>query len=526
MLKKLMNELGGGHKEEGKAVVALLIFYGIFFYYFVTVPPFGDRWMENREYVDLGSVWKYLWTQFCWTLDTNGRWISNLFSAIVDRNIPFRAACNAGMMCGIAILIFRICKIEKFKMKLIVYALFFLVSAGILAEVYFFATTLYVSGMLLMFLVFYYALKVSEGEKKYNIWLYVLTFIACIWLENISFSVLVLSAMLLFFVSLREKTISKPFLLMTLFSLVGFAYLYVESVFAGSGRLSTDPIPLHQINWDFVGILIYDNAFFVVVIGILALNLLWIRRKEETSKKICSIQCIWWCIIIFFCLLCLLNQLYVLIASGSGESYIGAWGWRPFASWTFEQMIRMGSEFMKFLLLGFVCISVASLLYIVLKSKNKLVGLLILAMILADAFFSLYINFCSRVTCPAVFATFFFIGWLFQECDRAVSYRILNMLCILVCLAALLNMEDTRILLKKGQEIEQERNSIIEIVKERQALGEWDDSKEVMLPAYPIYGQTVGKGFIYSANTYQSEPHYPFMLKYYGLNENTKIVYK
>lgn len=82
----------------------LIIQFLIFVLMFYMVPPVADRWMEETMPLEIGDFCRYLWSQLYWLRNINVRFLSNIFSCIIDRNYYVRSVCNAVMLTCISAL--------------------------------------------------------------------------------------------------------------------------------------------------------------------------------------------------------------------------------------------------------------------------------------------------------------------------------------------------------------------------------------------------------------------------------------
>lgn len=157
----------------------------------IMMPPVVDRLMEGRAYYDLESPWRYILTLLRKIKICNTRIFCDILSAIVDRNIYIRAIFNSGMLLGTSWLAWKLSKGGDLPC-LISVVVIFLVSQDVKVEVYYYATTLFVSAWFLYLFTVYMIIR-SESISIANgktFGIYILILITATWIENISFGLM------------------------------------------------------------------------------------------------------------------------------------------------------------------------------------------------------------------------------------------------------------------------------------------------------------------------------------------------
>ena len=257
-------------RQEIKKNLIFFIEFIIFFTWLVLIPPVGDRYIEGDIIYEIESSLRYIFGQIRWYCLANGRVLSNFFSFIVDGNIYIRALVNSMLITSCSVLIYKIgvslneadeCFTRVFSALSV-----FLVAWDIRNEVYFYATTLYVTSFFLVLGVLYFVKKNEErnltlAELKY---LYIMVFLGGVWIENSSIALLGLFGSLLLYKYIKYKKVEKIYLKCLLIACFGFVFMLASSLFARGGRLNNSAavanIQIRNVYRNIIEILVDNNA--------------------------------------------------------------------------------------------------------------------------------------------------------------------------------------------------------------------------------------------------------------------------
>lgn len=494
-----------------------------FVYVFSVMPPIADRWMEGIAYYHTEDPWRFLFAQIRWMQIANARIFSNIFSAIVDRNIYVRAIINSLMIVLSLIDIRKICGGRKNKYETIIMLsclLFF--SWGIKQEVYLYATTLYVSSVFLLVRAMKYLFNAFDNEMVDTRKLYILEFFTSVWLENISVMVVVLSACLLLIYYIKNKKIHKELLISTCISILGLAVMYLTSKNATQGRLQEKVMPC--LDWNRLFQLFYDNIGLFILCSIL-MCIVFIKYKRENGNRYLNyLQIFMWIIISALEIILASRQIYSIVSHDPKDyEYVKiVFGWSAFQRDVIENFYGKLFSLASILFPFIFAVGVISYIYCMDIIRERVRGLIYLLMFI----FGILIDVVgmqkgNRISYPGIFALVGMICLLLKHLDK-MKEGIVGAICVVVFLFSIINAEQLLMTVYEAHEIEEERTAIANLVKDKQRLDEWDYDICVTMPKYDekkLFGKE-------RLQPDESNFAYDILLKYYGLNKGTKIIFK
>lgn len=508
---------------------------------FISVPPVCDRWMEGVEIFELGDVLRYLWSQLYWTSHINTRFFSNFLSYLVDNNCILHALINAMMLTSFSFISIYLNRTENFRDKAIIstFSCFclILVSNGIYKEVYFYASTLYLSSFLIVCIILVLNIRLAEelATKKDKLLLCIFIAIGSSWLESNIFPILALTGSICLIKSLEQKKIDKKTLLpialsiICAFSMLGIAYCIQPNskLVQNAGHITFMVEPLVD--------LIKNNCLLLIILSaVMIMNIVHYKRTcPVTTKKrlLLVFQIIMWSLMLAVNLILEAQHIYNVIRTEPNDTLKGLYGWYTVQNKSIESFFN---TFMDISYIVFpICIILAtiSIIYMLYLTKRHLIGIPVLLMGCAGTVIvvlGLYSG--ERISSSAIFSLILLIGILVQNilinqsnanyvtkwwrgCFRTVS--------LITCAS----VYSVFIFLHSQNEVANKRQMIAEEVKKQQALGTWDYNSFVIMPVYSVSAdgrELVGED---RKNPINRDAYYPFLLRYYDLEADTKVIF-
>ncbi|MGI6463123.1 MAG: DUF6056 family protein [Candidatus Scatomorpha sp.] len=202
------------------------------------IPKVADRWMEGvmvPKYVD---PIRYIWYQVKFSMVANGRIVSNLIGAVMQKNFYLCAIFNAVMIALACYYMVELVKNNNSKTFTILLAFFMMlaVSDATYQEVYYYAGTLYIGAMLISVMLIYYY------HKKNRLGVLVSILLGALWAEHLAISLVVVTFIWCISAWIREKQIPEREILYFLISLLGFLFMYLCITHARTDVSVTKPI--------------------------------------------------------------------------------------------------------------------------------------------------------------------------------------------------------------------------------------------------------------------------------------------
>lgn len=508
---------------------------------FFNTPPVCDRWIEGVAY-EFGDTLRYLWSEVYWVSYVNTRFLSNFFSYLIDNTITLHAVFNSIMLTCISVITLFLCKPNSTRDKtlLAVFSGFCLtlVSRGIYKEVYFYASTLYLSSFLIICAILMLDLKLAENKatKRETNFLYVMIFIGSTWLESDIFTILAVTGVIWLVNSLEHKQNDKKTFFPFIFSLIcSFAMIVItycvhkDRKLARSGgeiRFTIEPI----VN------LIRDNSFLFVILSVLMiLNIVKIKKECRLSHNKKRgfrwlLQIILWSIILVGNLVSCANYIYEVLRIDPNDMLKTACGWFSVQNNSIEGFFNVFMEISHVIFPVFIIFAVISIIYVFYVTKRQLVGVPILLMGCAGTVIvvlGLYPG--DRITSGSIFSLIILVGLLAQNIQSKEDAESLSKhwhVCYCcIGIIACINVHSVFIFLHSQNEVAEKRQMIADEVKKQQALGMWDYDSFVIMPIY--CANAAGMELVGEArkNPINIDAYYPFLLHYYDLDADTKILF-
>lgn len=514
----------------------------IFFTWLVLIPPVGDRYIEGDIIYEIESSLRYIFGQIRWYCLANGRVLSNFFSFIVDGNIYIRALVNSMLITSCSVLIYKIgvslneadeCFTRVFSALSV-----FLVAWDIRNEVYFYATTLYVTSFFLVLGVLYFVKKNEErnltlAELKY---LYIMVFLGGVWIENSSIALLGLFGSLLLYKYIKYKKVEKIYLKCLLIACFGFVFMLASSLFARGGRLNNSAavanIQIRNVYRNIIEILVDNNAI-LLCLSVIFLLVIWIN-KEKIKGFILWFSA--WLVSCVYSVIIFLRQIYAIINTDLSESTNVQLiiGWEKFQSDVLDDFFTYFDLLYKYTIPFLLLLILVSLVYVffILERTGELLALLLM-ILLSGLIHILNINVGARIYSLAIYLLIALCAILMSQIKNGmavVSNKLKKTLMIFFVLTTIFVIDLDSFFVKRQVDVEKERLEIAKVIRERQLLGEWDFNQIVNFPEFTK--DAMGRRMLIEledgssrVNPSNNDVYYKFMLQHYKLDEKTKILF-
>lgn len=212
-------------------------------YIFMQIPKVNDRWMEGVIVSKYADPIRYIWYQVKFSMVANGRIVSNLLGAVMQKNFYLCAIFNAVMIVLACYYMVELVKNNNSKTFTILLAFFMMiaVSDDTYKEVYYYAGTLYIGAMLISVMLIYYY------HKKNKLGVLVSILLGALWAEHLAISLVVVTFIWWISAWVREKQIPEREILYFLISLLGFLFMYLCITNARPYVSTTKPIVITEI---------------------------------------------------------------------------------------------------------------------------------------------------------------------------------------------------------------------------------------------------------------------------------------
>lgn len=508
------------------------IFFAEFLYFcflFYTVPPINDRWMEGIGLDKLESLWRGIVTMLEWCTQANARFFSNIFSLIIDYNILVRSIVNAGMLTACSIIFSRLAGKDKriFSVNFFSVIIFFLTSLQIKTEVYYYATTLYISGMFLALLILYLIKDIEKfsNDRKRLLGIYGLIFIGSMWIENISLGILAICFGMFMLMLLYNKVFNKYLLAATCVSFTGFILMFLSARLATNGRLDNGITGISidiYYKISYVCSILYSNAWSLLWICIVCFG---VAKRVKFKHRISMLATrTYWMAGIIMSAFMVFKLIYNIISSdpqdGSYVNLIYAWK-KVDLSWINTLFDFYGRVWLRIYPL-FLIIGVGYLIYFAVKLKIEIILVMLLGAVAISSVCLLYEG--ERIVASAVWLMDGIGLILWGAIASNIRFCVKKVAVYLGCFFTFMECGDEMLFLKQQVEVAKMREEIASEVKIWQNMGKWDENTIVHMPAF-----TEGTRALLGENRKnpdENDIYYGLLLSYYGLDQNTKVVFK
>lgn len=312
---------------------------------------------------------------------------------------------------------------------------------------------------------------------------------------------------------------------------MGLLFMFLPNLFAASGRLNLGKRNnLDVAGWDFRNLDIYrDNVGLLCLLALLGL-LAVITHKEKFGSKL-KYFCLngLWGVVNIILGVGVVEKIYTIMSTDPLEKdYVEKiFGWRPignvkialFFSWFWN---NFATYFCAVLLLVGIL-----LLYTIYKLKvtNSLSYFMVVGMMFfGGAIHVMGLQRGSRIASPSIFAIGTLCVLLAAEIDlNRLKWKIFDKcLYIGLMIILLVTCESDFFYVRRQFLIGQDRMEIAQELRKRQLMGEWDFGQYIVMPRYK---ETAIRSDQTMNNPSNVDMRYNILLRYYGLDERTRIIF-
>lgn len=339
--------------------------------------------------------------------------------------------------------------------------------------------------------------------------------------------------------SLEHKCIDKKTIFPFILSIVcSFFMIAITFCVHKTGKLSRSGGKIHFTVEPFVD-LIKDNCFLFVILSVLMIiNVKKIKGnhlKLNSQNKIFEnrlfhlFQIIIWAIILIGNLVLCGKYIYEILCTEPDNALKTVYGWFSVQNNFIESFFDLFLEMFYLICPVFIVFAVISIIYVIYVNQKLLAGVSILLMGCAETIIvvlGLYPG--DRITSGFIFSLILLIGLLIQNIQPQKDIGYINHLRICfwcVGLIAFFNVYSIFMFLHEQNEVAAKRQFIAEEVKRQQILGMWDYNSFAIMPVYCASGSGMELVGETRKNPINADAYYPFLLRYYDLDPDTKILF-
>ena len=486
-------------------------------YIFMQIPKVNDRWMEGVIVSKYADPIRYIWYQVKFSMVANGRIVSNLLGAVMQKNFYLCAIFNAVMIVLACYYMVELVKNNNSKTFTILLAFFMMlaVSDATYQEVYYYAGTLYIGAMLISVMLIYYY------HKKNRLGVLVSILLGALWAEHLAISLVVVTFIWCISAWIREKQIPEREILYFLISLLGFLFMYLCITHARTDVSVTKPIIPKEILGNIMRR--WEQNSIVVFVWSIILFVFFTQKMKDKKIIRFFVVCIYG-LFAFIATCVFFNEIYSILATRFPyDSYAIITLYEPLDNAFLAELFKKGMFFVRNNAEVWIICACVGIFAAILTSNNKMLLLEVAMMMLAASFIDLSgIQTGARIASLGLFLLICF-GMLIWAEVKIDSMKIKRIIIAALMIPIFLRVSRELIFAESAHEIEKNRLQIIEQVRFKQLMNEWNYDEVVHLPAFTrnIDGRTLWGG-----NPKINSPHYIVFLEHYKLGRRTIVVFK
>ena len=504
----------GKHLKE---VLITLFMFLLFFSIYHIVPMMFDGWAGKFYYPDTDGIFNYILyiigDYYKWI---NGRISSNIICGFLESfssEIPLDLF-NTSLIIGIYVIIYLILKDKgkngNYTMGLLLFsALILRIPSEMRKEVLFYANTAYVMPIFLIVLFYYFYQKFQNSQKpdtkKYLIIMSIISFLISTWMEHIAVGFTIVLGFI-FLINIIKKD-KKGFLILipTAVSALGNLIMFLAPGLRTSRVIVNTESSIFEIVSHNISLLYFDliSKNLIIFIILFIFSFILIIKNKKLKKVFKFLLLISFIFLIITLILRLISSVTFLPYNFNNLlNYI----YPIYSCPSFCLMILM-----LILILG-------TLLSVILISENRnFLTYLYFIALFSLAPMCLTPNTGARISSVGFFLLACITIIIMQEITKKT--KVSKTVMIVTCFFVIFAFDKTILLGRRIYQTNSKRERIIENVRNKQELNEWDYSDFVILPLFEEddilqRGQT-------SINSF----HYPQFLKAYGLDSRTKVLF-
>lgn len=506
MMKKgidLMN-LRENVKQKGVYVAFFILFFCIFY----NIPLVHDSW-AGQVYNQSGNFFTWVISRLSGYFTLNGRIIAQIFVGFFERNKLMLDVANAFFMTALVYMMQKATnKKTNFFSAIFAVLLLLLVSNNIRVEVYFYATMIYVVPVMLFFAFLWYAQiyreqKWGTGRIRFFV-LCILGILNSGWIEHSAFAFVFVIGICWLKDVIKKRKINVRYTFFELLNGVTFLIMVLSPGLKKQRQFAVGS----EEKWRLIAAniakivqaIVFDHKFLMLMLILVCIFTI----KQKVNKNLMG--CLYQWILIIYAILFIINLLGMNVGIKLPQ---------------FMEMNCLQENIWGTIS---VCIGIGLivLLFIALiwgNEKNRLyfvywVGVFSVLPIIVTPNFGYRICFFSLIL-----ITYLILDLFLSLKIEKKSIKI-GIKSVVIC-ALLVQIDMYSVLVANIADIQKERESRIELAKNKQRLGEWDYEQTLILPTFTQQQLYMGA----SPEPYYDYIHYSAFLSYYGLNGRTLVLF-
>lgn len=507
----------------------------LFFYCFIQMPLHYDQLVAVNLYTYCGGLFNYISGYvWYWVANVNGRFFSTLLVGFFEQNYTFMFLVDSILLGLFIVVCAKLLALRKSDAPYIMWvaalAIFFL-SRAVELEVISYALCIYFAPLLMLLALVWFLEKIMPPKgktiSKHAGWSFLaLVLVMSLWLENITFGVLVVLGCLFIGDWVVNKRRNKYLFLGSILAFLSLLlmarYRFGATQMAESGGGHALLVRITQKAALILDTMFLDNSALTVGMAIIAIWRLHIVIKKLSGwKKVVGwVPQLFWGYISLTHIMASYNALLDLAKSIPVPLAGGQMSLLP--SIEIDSILPPNNGKARLVI---YFLFVVSLLLPVLLCKKRVICLTIygFAVSTMGILFFTGENFGTRVITPSLLMMVMVMLGVLGECllHHEKSGKAWKIACVVVLVLFAFRFDYYYSRYTQIGMTNSYNEQIIEYVVNLQGTGQWDYDNDVLLL----------KGYwnnteLFAANMEAGDSHFVFFCQYYGLDSRTRIQYK
>lgn len=503
-----------------------IIEFLFFFYIFYMTPQVCDRWMEENIHSAIEYPERFFISQIRWMQIANARVFSNIFSFFIDYNIVVHSLFDAAMMVYISYSGIKLANKSNYIARLLSVVLPIMLSFEIWREVYYYAATLYLSSACIALYWIGYIVRddwITKNHKQ-KLKVVLALFISSVWIENLSVGLTGLFGILFIVLSIKNKKVNCEYLIYSLCTLCGFVIMIGDAVLAKSGRLAGIKQNQIQLDLDRISTVTSNNCFMYFVLSVLFV-IIFSKRKGI----ICKLQFVGWILATIGMLAECLIQLYRIASTDPIDAaYCNlVVGWSKFENSYIDKVISYIQIYWnKLCLIMIVCMISSCIFEIIMYERDRRAEIALILLVIFAQSSTVFMNFGERIDSLYLFLIIDLLVIFVGQKDMNDKSWYIEFTSWILFLIMTVQMFSQLVFVDQQNRVAKSREKIANEVMLMQAENRWDYDDYLFMPKYT--DDLLGRGLMGKnrKNPSADDVYYDVLIKYYGLNKDTKILFR
>ncbi len=487
-------------------IFAIFLVIGLF------VPVGGDDWEISTWYNNEGIFSLFCKSVSSW-LTYNGRIMNNFFDMFLSKYGILWAFVSALVHTSTIYFLLKIFKLENNKIsQFLLLILFLMISSGLRMEIQFhkIGNISYTIPSLAIFfsiyLIYKYKNKVHISNLKY-LWMFLLGLFCSLWIENLTIAFLCTITLIAVIDYIRKKKVNKTYICLIFGCLVGCFILFLSPGFLNRYNSSTNGFSVLDLFLSNFSKVLYDITLeqktVYALYGIISFIALYKRKENNHFLKLAKVLKAYY---LFMIGALLINGIVCEFNSiGNIFGFLVSIKNAFFSSSSIYCILFMISILLSVPLV--ICVLFSN----IEREKSLILCFLSFISIAPMVLSPGYRNYILFTYSLFIVIVLIFSSIKFEKFEK--EYK--NFCFVILGLVCCCRLENYHYVLFNAYKVSVARNDIIREYKLNQKL-EKDVPEYLILPMYD-------ENEIIS--TLNSTYYIPSIIKYYGLNSNTKILF-